>query len=128
MESDKIIVSLSEVNNIQTDWFSSSFGVKQGDFFLLFSLQFMFMVCLFREIKESDLGSHLERDVTRTKSTEHVTPLLIQLHWLPVSQRINLKILLLNFKAFHTVIYHPFTSKVFYTLTLAPYGLHQQSY
>ena len=37
------------------------------------------------------------------KSTEHVTPLLIQLHWLPVSQRITFKILLLTFKALHNV-------------------------
>ena len=30
---------------------------------------------------------------------DHATPLLIQLHWLPVSQRIIFKILLLTFKA-----------------------------
>lgn len=37
------------------------------------------------------------------QSTEHVTPLLIQLHWLSVSERINFKILLLTFKALHNL-------------------------
>ena len=32
---------------------------------------------------------------------DHATPLLIQLHWLPVSQRIIFKILLFTFKAFN---------------------------
>ena len=31
----------------------------------------------------------------------HITPVLLQLHWLPVLFRINLKILLLTFKAIH---------------------------
>ena len=31
----------------------------------------------------------------------HITPVLHQLHWLPVSFRINFKILLLTFKAIH---------------------------
>jgi len=32
---------------------------------------------------------------------EHITPLLKELHWLPVEQRIAFKILLLTFKALH---------------------------
>ena len=35
---------------------------------------------------------------------DHVTPLLIQLHWLPVSQRITFKILLLTFKALNGLV------------------------
>ena len=31
----------------------------------------------------------------------HITPLLVQLHWLPVKERINFKILLITFKALH---------------------------
>ena len=31
----------------------------------------------------------------------NITPVLLQLHWLPVSFRINFKILLLTFKAIH---------------------------
>ena len=34
-------------------------------------------------------------------SHDHITPVLRQLHWLPVSQRIAYKILLLTFKALH---------------------------
>jgi len=34
---------------------------------------------------------------------EHITPLLKELHWLPVEQRIVLKILLLTFKALHNL-------------------------
>ena len=41
------------------------------------------------------------RLVTRTKPFEHITPILRNLHWLPVKQRINFKILLLTFKCLH---------------------------
>ena len=37
--------------------------------------------------------------VTRTGRYEHITPILIQLHWLPVQYRITVKILLLIYKA-----------------------------
>ena len=39
------------------------------------------------------------RLILRKQKYDHVTPLLIELHWLPVSQRIVFKILLLTFKA-----------------------------
>ena len=32
---------------------------------------------------------------------EHVTPLLIQLHWFPIEQRITFKIAVITFKALH---------------------------
>ena len=35
------------------------------------------------------------------KKYDHVTPILINLHWLPVRYRINFKILLLTFKALY---------------------------
>ena len=35
------------------------------------------------------------------KKYEHITPILIKLHWLAVSYRINFKILLLTFKALY---------------------------
>ena len=39
-----------------------------------------------------------------TKKRDHITPILRdQLHWLPVQQRIQFKILLLTYKAFHGV-------------------------
>ena len=39
--------------------------------------------------------------VTRSKKHDHVTPLLANLHWLPIKDRIIFKILLLTFKALH---------------------------
>ncbi len=41
------------------------------------------------------------RIITRTSSTEHITPVLYYLHWLPVKYRIEYNILLLTFKALH---------------------------
>ena len=43
------------------------------------------------------------RIITRTPSIHHITPVLQQLHWLPVKSRINYKILLLTFKAIHNL-------------------------
>ena len=37
--------------------------------------------------------------VTKSKKHDHVTPLLANLHWLPIKDRIIFKILLLTFKA-----------------------------
>ena len=36
-----------------------------------------------------------------TSRYEHVTPLVIQLHWLPIEQRITFKIAVITFKALH---------------------------
>ena len=41
------------------------------------------------------------RVVTRSGKYEHITPVLMDLHWLPIVQRIHYKILLLTFKALH---------------------------
>ena len=41
------------------------------------------------------------RIVSRAKPSEHVTPLLKQLHWLPIRERSVFKICLLTFKALH---------------------------
>ncbi len=56
------------------------------------------------------------RIITRTKSIEHITPILIQLHWLPIPQRIQYKLLLLTFKALRNLaptylseLLHPYT-------------------
>ncbi|XP_062411322.1 uncharacterized protein LOC134101632 [Sardina pilchardus] len=39
------------------------------------------------------------RIITCSKSTSHITPSLMQLHWLPVAYRINFKVLLLAYKS-----------------------------
>ena len=43
------------------------------------------------------------RLVRRVKRHEHITPILLSLHWLPVSQRIIYKTLILTFKALHNL-------------------------
>ena len=43
------------------------------------------------------------RLVCRVKRHEHITPILQSLHWLPVSQRIIYKTLILTFKALHNL-------------------------
>ena len=43
------------------------------------------------------------RIVTRTPSISHITPVLHQLHWLPIKHRIDYKILLHTFKAIHNL-------------------------
>ena len=39
------------------------------------------------------------RLLTMSRKSDHVTPLLFQLHWLPVDQRIEFKVLLFTYKA-----------------------------
>ena len=40
--------------------------------------------------------------IKRTPKREHMTPVLRDLHWLPINRRIEFKILLFVFKAFHS--------------------------
>lgn len=68
------------------------------------------------------------RIITRTKSIEHITPVLIQLHWLPIPQRIQYKLLLLTFKALRNLapsylsdLLHPYTPSR--TLRSSSFGL-----
>ncbi len=41
--------------------------------------------------------------MTRTRAREHITPVLEKLHWLPVSFRIDLKFLILTYKALNNL-------------------------
>ena len=41
------------------------------------------------------------RQITCPRKCDYITPILFHLHWLPVSEQINFKILLLTFKALH---------------------------
>ena len=41
------------------------------------------------------------RLLTYSKKYDHITPILIELHWLPVKSRIEFKILILTFKAYY---------------------------
>ncbi|KAG1925393.1 hypothetical protein F2P79_025577 [Pimephales promelas] len=49
------------------------------------------------------LQNSAARVITRTPSFHHITPVLQQLHWLPVQFRIQFKILLHTFKAIHNL-------------------------
>lgn len=48
--------------------------------------------------KLQKLQHHAARVITRTKITDHITPVLKDLHWLPVNARIIFKILTINHK------------------------------
>ena len=41
---------------------------------------------------------------TNTRRCEHITPVLWQLHWLPVRQRVQFKITVLVYKALHNLL------------------------
>ena len=41
------------------------------------------------------------RLITCSRKYDHITPILIDLHWLPIAEHIKFKILLLTFKALH---------------------------
>ena len=52
-------------------------------------------------LKLQRIQNSAARIIYRRKKFDHVTPLLKQLHWLPIRQRIEYKLLLLCFKAQH---------------------------
>ena len=41
------------------------------------------------------------RFITSSRKFDHITPILFELHWLPISERIKFKIILLTYKALH---------------------------
>ena len=44
------------------------------------------------------LQNNAARVITQWRKYDHITPVLIDLHWLPIKQRIDFKILLLTYK------------------------------
>ena len=42
--------------------------------------------------------NHAARVITKWRKYDHITPVLVHLHWLPLKQRIDFKILLLTYK------------------------------
>ena len=51
--------------------------------------------------KYQRIQNNAARIVTKSKCRDHITPILAQLHWLPVDKRVEYKILLTTFKALH---------------------------
>ena len=47
------------------------------------------------------LQNRAARTLTRTRKYDHITPVLMDLHWLPVERRIEFKILIMCFKSLH---------------------------
>ena len=72
------------------------------------------------------------RLITRSRKCDHITPILFDLHWLPVSERIKFKILLLTFKALHeqspTYIQDLITRYLPSTLSLNPVSFNLKTY
>ena len=62
--------------------------------------------------------------LTRTKRSEHITPILRSLHWLPVIYRIEFKALLLVFKALKGIgpNYIQYKEKCFWIYTTCSYS------
>ena len=45
--------------------------------------------------------NHAARVITLRRKYDHITPVLVDLHWLPVKYRIDYKVLLFTYKAYH---------------------------
>ena len=51
--------------------------------------------------KHQSVQNAAARLITCSRKYDHITPILKELHWLPISERIKFKIMLLTFKALH---------------------------
>ena len=47
-------------------------------------------------------NSELARTVTETRRSEHITPVLARLHWLPIQYRIRFKLVVITYKVLTT--------------------------
>ena len=56
-----------------------------------------------QHIYEHTIQNAAARIVTFTKKTEHITPVLLKLHWLPVQYRIIFNVLLLVYKGLNVL-------------------------
>ena len=52
------------------------------------------------------------RLVSLTNKYDHITPVMMQLLWLPVKERINFKIIMTTFKALHGINHYTFASSL----------------
>ena len=68
---------------------------------LICAIAFYMVVLTFFITKLQRIQNTAARFVSRTCSRDHITPVLHQLHWLPVKFRIMYKILLLTYKCLH---------------------------
>jgi len=105
----KVKCVLADLKRCQTDLYTRSLSVNaaktQEQSFITRHLDYC--NALFSGITDS-LFRRLEsvqnaaaRLVTGTRRRDHITPVLRQLHWLPVQQRVDVKLALLVYKALH---------------------------
>ena len=67
------------------------------------------------------IQNYSARAICKITKYDHISPVLEQLHWLPVKARIEHKLLTLTFKAVHAVKPHPISLNLFHAvLTLRP--------
>ncbi|XP_062609775.1 uncharacterized protein LOC134271589 [Saccostrea cucullata] len=59
----------------------------------------LYGICTSSLTKLQRIQDTAARIITRTKKHDHITPVLVNLHWLPVEHRIQYKLLLQTFKA-----------------------------
>jgi hypothetical protein len=67
----------------------------------------------------------LARLVTKTKRWQHITPTLMELHWLPIRKRIDYKVLMVTFRAVHNLAPLACATLLFPTTQLAHYVPNQ---
>ena len=65
------------------------------------SLQFGLSNCQLQKLQR--VQNAAERIIAGTRKYDHIIPILRELHWLPVKERIDFKILLLTFKALNNM-------------------------
>ena len=72
---------------------------------LLFRIQTIvtvsYMVCPPELAKQQRVQNTAARLIVRALRSDHMTPILTDLHWLPIPARLEFKILLLTFKCLH---------------------------
>jgi hypothetical protein len=59
----------------------------------------LYGICTSSLTKLQRIQNTAARIITRTKKHDHITPVLVNLHWLPVEHRIQYRLLLQTFKA-----------------------------
>lgn len=93
------IRNISRIRRFLTDFAGESgvhsFITSKLDYATLFTMAFQDICSCGYNIKNSNLCSQA---VNLTRKSEHITPILVRLHWLPVFYRIKFKIILLVFK------------------------------
>ena len=89
--------------------------------------------------KQQSVQNAAARLITGSRKFDHITPILFELHWLPISEQIKFKIILLTYKTLHQqspiyiqdLICRYSTSRTLWsssTLRLTPVNFHLKSY